>query len=85
MEKLGTNWKALKDRQAKKLWVFKNIVHNETPAEVAQQGNDSVPVLGFEYIELIVAAVQMIKDAGLSQDHSCGDEGRKGDGQTGRS
>lgn len=50
-EKLGTNWKALKGRQARKLvcvCVF-NIVHGETPAEVAQQENDSIPVLGFEY------------------------------------
>lgn len=50
---------------------------------MVQQENDPVPVLGFEYIELIVAAVLMIKDAGLSQDHSGGDEGRKGDGQSG--
>lgn len=62
---------------------FFNIVHGEAPAEVVQQEDDSVPVLGFEYIEVIVAAVLMIKDAGLSQDHSSGDEGRKGDGQAG--
>lgn len=49
-EKLGTNWKTLKGRQARKLvCVCFHIVHGETPAEVAQQENDSVPVLGFEY------------------------------------